>query len=57
MISEEQKKVIELVKNNNVVCDSDDGYIYEIKTSTTRNDIGDGACEILYVTDVSWLTK
>ena len=41
----------------NVVCDSDDGYIYEIKTSTTRNDIGDGACEILYVTDVSWLTK
>lgn len=39
----------------NVVCDSGDGYIYEMKTSTSRNDSGDGACEVLYVTDVSWM--
>lgn len=39
----------------NITCNSNDGYVYEMKTSTSRNDTGDGACEILYVTGVSWL--
>lgn len=40
-----------------------EGYLIEItgsdysqRSSTTRNDTGDGACEIIYVTNITWLT-
>lgn len=30
-------------------------YQYNLETSTTRTDVGDGACEIIYVEDVKWI--
>ena len=27
------------------------------ESSLSRNDVGDGACELLYVTNVTWLNK
>jgi hypothetical protein len=37
--------------------DLDNGEKYNWKTSTSRSDTGDGACEIIYVTDIEWLTE
>lgn len=34
---------------------NDEGKYYRWNTSTSRTDTGDGACEIIYVTDVKWL--
>lgn len=34
---------------------NDEGRWFKWNTSTSRNDDGDGACEIIYVTDVKWL--
>lgn len=35
--------------------EKDDGSWYTWNSSETRNDTGDGACEIIYVTKVEWL--
>ena len=32
-----------------------DGTTFFWNSSTTRDDDGDGACEVIYVTDVEWL--
>lgn len=34
---------------------NDEGRWFKWNSSTVRNDDGDGACEIIYVTDVKWL--
>lgn len=37
--------------------DGPDGEWFKWNSSTTRNDTGDGACEVIYVTDVVWLKE
>lgn len=32
-----------------------DGETFYWDSSTTRNDVGDGACEVIYTTDIEWL--
>jgi hypothetical protein len=39
----------------NVYWTRDNGSWFRWNTSTTRTDTGDGACEIIYVTDIKWL--
>lgn len=39
----------------NVNWKKDDGSYFYWNTSTSRNDDGDGACEVIYVTNVTWL--
>lgn len=39
----------------NVYWKKNDGSYFRWNTSTTRNDDGNGACEIIYVTNVTWL--
>ena len=39
----------------NVDAVREDGYRYHWYSSTVRTDSGDGACEVIYVTDVEWL--
>ena len=39
----------------NVRCDKANGGYFNWNSSTTRSDKGDGACEIIYVTNVEWL--
>ncbi len=34
---------------------TDDGRTFYWYSSTTRNDDGDGACELIYTTDIEWL--
>lgn len=41
----------------NVYCKKEDGSYFEWNTSTSRSDTGEGACEIVYVTNVTWLEK
>lgn len=41
----------------NVRYDGKNGEWYRWNSSTTRNDTGDGACEVIYVTGVTWLEK
>lgn len=59
------KKQIKLIKKNDFV--EIEGYLVKVtgknmdisniwKSSTTRTDKGDGACEIIYVTSIKWLT-
>lgn len=38
----------------NITAKRDDGADYYWNSSTTREDTGDGACEVIYVTEVSW---
>lgn len=39
----------------NINWKKDDGTYFYWNTSTSRNDDGDGACEVIYVTNVTWL--
>lgn len=39
----------------NVDAENKKGKVFLWDTSTTRTDTGDGACEIIYVTDIIWL--
>ncbi|MBQ9234072.1 MAG: zinc ribbon domain-containing protein [Lachnospiraceae bacterium] len=39
----------------NIDAENDSGKYYLWDTSTTRDDDGDGACELIFVTDVKWL--
>lgn len=41
----------------NVRYDGKNGEWYRWNSSTTRTDTGDGACEVIYVTNVTWLEK
>ena len=41
----------------NVRYDGPNGEWYKWNSSTTRNDTGDGACEVIYVTNVTWLEE
>ena len=56
------KKYLSLIKKNDYI--KIEGYLVNIssnnwynRTSTTRNDTGDGACEIIYVTNIVWLEE
>ena len=58
------KKQIKKIKKNDYIqiegylvhvdADTKKGYFFW-DSSTTREDSGDGACEVIYVTDVKWL--
>lgn len=39
----------------NIDAENENGKYYLWDTSTTRDDSGDGACELIFVTDVKWL--
>ena len=39
----------------NVDAENKNGKVYLWNSSTTRGDTGDGACEVIYVTDIIWL--
>ena len=41
----------------NVRYDGPNGEWFKWNSSTTRNDTGDGACEVIYVTNVTWLEE
>lgn len=41
----------------NIYAESSSGKTYQWESSLSRNDVGDGACELLYVTNVIWLDK
>ena len=41
----------------NIYAESLRGKTYQWESSLSRNDVGDGACELLYVTNVIWLDK
>ncbi len=41
----------------NIYGQKNDGHYFKWNTSTTRSDTGNGACEIIYVTNVVWLQK
>lgn len=41
----------------NVYCKKSDGSYFNWNTSTSRNDTGNGACEIVYVTNITWLEQ
>ena len=41
----------------NVYCKKSDESYFNWNTSTSRNDTGNGACEIVYVTNITWLEK
>lgn len=41
----------------NVYCKESDGSYFSWNTSTSRNDTGNGACEVVYVTNITWLKK
>ena len=56
------KKYLSLIKRNDYI--RIEGYLVNVstnnwytKSSTTRNDTGDGACEIIYVTNIIWLEE
>lgn len=61
------EKMINLIKEGNyirlegylvnVFCQKKDGSSFKWNTSTSRTDTKDGACEILYVTNVVWLEE
>lgn len=61
------KKLIDSIKEGdfvriegylvNVYCKKSDGSYFNWNTSTSRNDTGNGACEIVYVTNITWLEK
>lgn len=41
----------------NVYCEKSDRSYFKWNTSTSRKDSGNGACEIIYVTNITWLEK
>ncbi|MBE5924398.1 MAG: hypothetical protein E7271_08025 [Lachnospiraceae bacterium] len=41
----------------NVAANDGKGANFWWNSSTTRNDSGDGSCEVIYVTDIEWLDK
>ena len=41
----------------NIRYDGPNGEWFKWNSSTTRDDIGSGACEVIYVTDVIWLEE
>ena len=41
----------------NVYAEAPSGKTISWESSLSRNDVGDGACELLYVTNVTWLNK
>jgi hypothetical protein len=41
----------------NMTYELENGAKYSWNTSTSRTDSGDGACEIMYVTDIEWLRE
>ena len=56
------EKLIKRIKKNDYV--KLEGYLvsaeeidgnFKVRSSTTRSDNGDGACELIYVTNVTWL--
>ena len=61
------KKLISIIKERdyiriegylvNVFCRKNNGSYFYWNTSTSRTDSGNGACEIIYVTDVIWLEE
>lgn len=63
--SEEIKKLIKQIKVGdyisiegylvNVTYKKDNNYTYYWNSSTNRYDDGDGACEVIYVTNITWL--
>ena len=64
---ENTEKLIKMIKKNdyiridgylvNAYCRRNDGSYFTWNTSTSRNDSGNGACEIIYVTNVTWLRE
>ena len=39
----------------NVYCKKSNGSYFYWNSSTSRSDSGNGACEVIYVTNISWL--
>lgn len=64
---DKNKKLIKKIKEGdfvriegylvNIYSKKSDGSYFYWNTSTSRSDSGDGACEVIYVTNVVWLQK